>query len=98
MFQDKLQKLKPADLENSVTVADIERIRRQRRTAQTEAEQAQLREYMRSVSSELRKTTRLNSDFLRAIGIAMICAGIILGGTILYLANHLGPAYHNFLH
>lgn len=70
-----------------VSVSDVQRIRRQRRLAQTEEEYSTVRSHMRDLASDLKSKPTTNTKLLKITGITVIVLGIIIGGVLAYAAS-----------
>ncbi|GAB2514610.1 hypothetical protein [Corynebacterium atrinae] len=71
----------------SVSVADVERIRRQRRQVMTEAEQADVRMHLRNLVGDIQEKPSSNARYLKNTGIALIAIGLIIGLALFYAAD-----------
>lgn len=78
--------LKVPAKEPSVSIADVQRIRRQRRLAQTEQEYSTVRSYIRDIAGELKSTPTTNTKLLRLSGFAVIVLGLVMGIVLVYAA------------
>lgn len=87
MEQANLRNLKNLGKESLVSAADVERVRRQRRAAQTEQEHAKVRAYVRDLASNLRSKPQTNTQLLKISGIAVIIIGLIMGTILFYAAG-----------
>ncbi|MBD8031305.1 hypothetical protein [Corynebacterium gallinarum] len=76
-----------------VSVADVERIRRQRRQAMSEVEQASVRAHLRNLAGDVYAKPVTNDLFLRNIGIVLVVIGLIAGILLFYAAISLWPGY-----
>ncbi|MGP6174286.1 hypothetical protein [Corynebacterium sp. A21] len=79
--------------EASVSVADVQRVRRQRRLAQTDQEHADVRAHMRDLSGGLRAKPRANTKLLKISGISVIVLGLIISGVLFYVADLVWPMW-----
>lgn len=79
--------------EASVSVADVQRVRRQRRLAQTDQEHADVRAHMRDLSGGLRAKPQSSTKLLKISGIAVIVLGLIIGAVLFYATFSVWPAY-----
>lgn len=70
-----------------VSVSDVQRIRRQRRLAQTEEEYSTVRSHMRDLASDLKSKPTTNTKLLKITGITVIVLGIIIGVVLAYAAS-----------
>lgn len=96
MFQNRLRNLGGPAEGSSVSVADVERIRRQRRLASTDDEQAAVRAYLRALAGGVRSEPGSNSQFLKIIGIALIVIGLTVGIFLFFVAGAIWPHYVEF--
>ncbi|WJY63354.1 hypothetical protein CATRI_06350 [Corynebacterium atrinae] len=87
MIKISLGKLKSPGGEVSVSVADVERIRRQRRQVMTEAEQADVRMHLRNLVGDIQEKPSSNARYLKNTGIALIAIGLIIGLALFYAAD-----------
>lgn len=81
----------------SAAIADVQRIRRQRRQAQTEDEHANVRSHMRILAGNLKEKPGSNAAYLKNIGIALIIIGLIVGIAMFFVASLAWPYYLEFL-
>lgn len=81
--------LNSSSSESLVSVADIQRVRRQRRLAQTEEEYGEVRSHMRAISGELKIKPTGNSQLLKISGIVIIVLGLIMGAALFYAASFI---------
>lgn len=70
-------------------MADVQRVRRQRRLAQTEEEYSQVRLQIRDLAGELKSKPTSNSQLLRISGIVTIVLGLIMGAVLFYAASFI---------
>src|SRR5690625_7663817 len=84
MDQINLGRFRVPSKEPSVSVADVQRVRRQRRLAQTEQEYSTVRSHMRDLASDLKSEPKKNTELLKMSGIAVIVLGLIIGGLLFY--------------
>ena len=89
MNQINLGRFKVPSKEPSVSVADVQRVRRQRRLAQTEQEYSTVRSHMRDLASDLKSEPRKNTELLKISGIAVIVLGLIMGIVLVYATSFL---------
>lgn len=82
MDQINLGRFRVPSKEPSVSVADVQRVRRQRRLAQTEQEYSTVRSHMRDLASDLKSEPKKNTELLKMSGIAGIVLGLIIGGLL----------------
>ena len=85
--------LKSTQVKPSISVGDVQRVRRQRRLAKTEAEYGAVRSQMRDLAGELRSTPVRSSKLMRISGIIIIVTGIIVGALLFYGAYMLWPDF-----
>lgn len=78
---------------SSVSVADVERVRRQRRRALTSTEQAEVRAHLRTLAGDVRSEPGLSSQYLKNVGIALIVIGLVIGLALCYAAFIAWPLY-----
>lgn len=97
MILDNFRDLMHPGENTSVVVADVQRIRRQRRQAQTEDEHANVRAHMRILAGNLKGKTSSNAAYLKNIGIALIIIGLIVGIAMFFVAGLAWPYYLEFL-
>lgn len=83
--------------DSPVSVADVERIRRQRRQVMTEAEHADVRAQLRNLVGGVQAKPSSNARFLKNTGIALIIIGLIVGLTLFYTADATWPAYLRYM-
>ena len=93
MFQNRLWNLGGPAEGTSVSVADVERIRRQRRRASTDAEHAEVRTHLRTLAGDVRSEPRSHSMFLKNAGIALIVIGLVVGLILFSVAGAMWPTY-----
>ena len=96
MFKNRLSDFGGLAKSAPVSVADVERIRRQRRLAFTDAEHADVRAHLRTLAGEVRAEPRSNSTFLKNMGIALIAIGFIVGLLLFSVAGVVWPHYVDF--
>lgn len=82
--------------EPSVSVADVQRVRRQRRLARSEEEHAAVREHMRDLAGNLKARPRESTNLLKISGITVIVLGLIIGGVLFYAADLVWPMWLTF--
>lgn len=70
-------------------MADVQRVRRQRRLAQTEQEYSQVRLQIRDLAGELKSKPTSDSQLLRISGIVTIVLGLIMGAVLFYAASFI---------
>ncbi|MGJ4078690.1 hypothetical protein [Corynebacterium macclintockiae] len=93
MDLNPLSRLKPTQAQPSISALDVQRIRRQRRLAQTEEEYSAVRAQMRDLAGELRSTPVRDPKLMRIAGIIIIAIGIIVGALLFYGAYLLWPGF-----
>lgn len=93
MNQINLGRLRAPSREPSVSVADVQRVRRQRRLAQTEQEYSTVRSHMRDLASDLKSEPKKNTELLKMSGIAVIVLGLIIGGLLFYATSLIWPGF-----
>lgn len=86
MNKINLGAFKISSKEPSVPVADVQRIRRQRRLAKSEEEYRAVRSHMRDLAGDLKSRTIPNAKLLKITGIVIIVLGLIIGGVLAYAA------------
>ncbi|MCZ9290084.1 hypothetical protein [Corynebacterium evansiae] len=84
MDPNPLSQLKSAQAQPSISALDVQRVRRQRRLAQTEEEYSAVRAQMRDLAGELRSTPVRDTKLMRIAGIMIIVIGIITGTLLIY--------------
>lgn len=85
--------LKNLGRKSSISVADVQRVRRQRRLAQTEQEHADVRAHVRDLVGDVKSKPRKNTQLLRISGIAVIVLGLIIGIALFYVADLVWPMW-----
>ena len=80
-----------------ISVADVQRVRRQRRLAKTEEEYSTVRSQMRDLVGELRSTPTQNSVLIRIAGIIILVIGVTVGALLFYSAYRLWPGFAEFM-
>ncbi|MFH6888690.1 hypothetical protein [Corynebacterium aurimucosum] len=93
MNLNPLSRLKSAQVQPPISVADVQRVRRQRRIAKTEEEYSAVRSQMRDLVGELRSTPEQNSKLMRIAGIIILVVGIVVGALLFYSAYLLWPDF-----
>lgn len=93
MFQNRLRRIGGSAEGSSVSVADVERIRRQRRLASTDDEHAAVRAHLRELAGNVKPEDGSNSQYLKNVGIALIVIGLIVGIVLFYAAFATAPIY-----
>lgn len=83
--------------ESPISVADVERIRRQRRQVMTEAEHTDVRAHLRNLVGDIQTKPSSNAKFLKNTGIALIIIGLIVGFALFYTANLTWPSYLQYM-
>lgn len=89
MNQINLRRFRAPSRGPSVSVADVQRVRRQRRLAQTEQEYSTVRAHMRDLASDLQSKPTTNAKLLKFSGIAVIALGLIMGIVLVYAASFI---------
>lgn len=89
MNQRRSKWLRLPSKQSAVSVADVQRIRRQRRSAQTEQEHGAVRSLLRDLAGDLRTAPATNTKLLKAYGIAIIVFGLLAGGLLLYVGYQI---------
>lgn len=84
---------KSTKVQPSISVSDVQRVRRQRRFAKTEEEYSAVRSQMRDLVSELRSTSQPDSKLMRVAGIIIIVIGVIVGALLFYGAYLIWPSF-----
>lgn len=84
MDLNPLSQIKSAQAQPSISALDVQRVRRQRRLAQTEEEYSAVRAQMRDLAGELRSTPVRDTKLMRIAGIMIIVIGIITGTLLIY--------------
>lgn len=97
MDLNPLSRLKSPQEQTSISALDVQRIRRQRRLAQTEEEYSAVRAQMRDLAGELRSTPVRSPKLMRITGIIIIIVGIIAGALIFYGAYLLWPYFVEYM-
>ncbi|MGJ4050592.1 hypothetical protein ACN4DP_05765 [Corynebacterium macclintockiae] len=97
MDLNPLSRLKSPQEQPSISALDVQRIRRQRRLAQTEEEYSAVRAQMRDLAGELRSTPVRSPKLMRITGIIIIIVGIIAGALIFYGAYLLWPYFVEYM-
>lgn len=93
MNLNPLTRAKSVQAQPSISVEDVERVRRQRRLAKTEEEHSAVRSQMRDLVGELRSTPVRNSKLTRIAGIIILVIGVIVGALLFYSAYLLWPHF-----
>lgn len=97
MIKISLGKLGRPSGEAPISVADVERIRRQRRQVMTEAEHADVRAHLRNLVGDIQAKPSSNARYLKNTGIALIIIGLIVGLVLFYAADLAWPTFLEFL-
>lgn len=97
MIKISLGKLPSPGGEALVSVADVERIRRQRRQVLTATEHTEVRMHLRDLVGDIQAKPSSNARLLKNTGIALIVIGLIVGLALFYTANLTWPSYLRFL-
>lgn len=93
MDLNPLSRLKSTQVQPSISVSDVQRVRRQRRSAKTEEEYSAVRSQMRDLASELRSTPMRSSKLMRIAGIIILVIGTIVGALLFYGIYLLWPGF-----
>lgn len=93
MNMNPVSRRKSAHIQTTISVEDVERVRRQRRLAKTEEEYADVRSQMRDLVSELRSTPERSPQLKRIAGIIILVVGLIVGALLFYAAYLLWPDF-----
>ncbi|MCT2288327.1 hypothetical protein M3F30_07050, partial [Corynebacterium sanguinis] len=75
------------------SVADVQRVRRQRRLAQTEQEYSTVRSHMRDLASDLKSKPTIDAKLIKIYGIVVIVFGLIIGGFLFYATFLIWPSF-----
>ena len=89
MNRTNTESFKPSSKDPTPSVADVQRVRRQRRLAQTEEEYSEVRSHMRDLAGELKSRPTTNSRLSKISGIAIIVLGLIIGSVLFYAASFI---------
>ena len=84
MNLNPVARFKSAQTRPTISVEDVERVRRQRRLAKTEEEYSDVRSQMRNLVAELRSTPVRSSRSMRIAGVLILVIGIIVGALLFY--------------
>ena len=76
--------LKSTQEQSSISVLDIQRVRRQRRLAETEEEYSAVRSQLRDIAGGLRSRPVRNPKLMRIAGIVILVVGIVVGALLFY--------------
>lgn len=93
MNMNPVSRRKSAHIQTTISVEDVERVRRQRRLAKTEEEYSDVRSQMRDLVSELRSTPERSPQLKRIAGIIILVIGLIVGALLFYAAYLLWPTF-----
>lgn len=93
MDQINLGRFRTPSREPSVSVADVQRVRHQRRLAQTEQEYSTVRSHMRNLASDLKSKPTTDTKLIKIYGIVVIVLGLIIGGLLFYATFLIWPSY-----
>lgn len=93
MNMNPVSRRKSAHIQTTISVEDVERVRRQRRLAKTEEEYADVRSQMRDLVSELRSTPERSPQLKRIAGIIILVIGLIVGALLFYAAYLVWPDF-----
>lgn len=97
MNMNPVSRRKSAQIQTTISVEDVERVRRQRRLAKTEEEYADVRSQMRDLVSGLRSAPERSPQLKRITGIIILVVGLIVGALLFYTAYLVWPAYVEYL-
>lgn len=97
MIKISLGKLGRPSGEAPISVADVERIRRQRRQIMTESEHADVRTHIRNLVGDIQAKPSSNARYLKNAGIALTIVGLVAGLLLFYAAGLMWPAYLEFV-
>lgn len=97
MNMNPVSRRKSAHIQTTISVEDVERVRRQRRLAKTEEEYSDVRSQMRDLVSELRSTPERSSQLTRIAGIIILVVGLIVEALLFYAAYLLWPGFAEFI-
>lgn len=75
---------KSTKVQPSISVSDVQRVRRQRRSSKTEEEYSAVRSQMRDLASELRSTSKPDSKLTRIAGSIILAIGVTVGALLFY--------------
>lgn len=95
MNLNPVARFKSTQAQPTISVEDVERVRRQRRLAKTEEEYSDVRSQMRDLVAELRSTPVRSSRSMRIAGVLVLVIGIIVGALLFYGAYLLWPGVIN---
>ena len=93
MNLNPMARLKSAQTQPTISVEDVERVRRQRRLAKTEEEYSDVRSQMRDLVAELRSTPVRNPKTTKIAGIIILVVGLIVGALLFYAAYLVWPGF-----
>ena len=93
MNLNSLARAKSVQVKPSISVEDVERVRRQRRLAKTEEEYSTVRSQMRDLVGELHSTPVRNPKLTRITGVLILVIGVIVGALLFYGAYLLWPGF-----
>ncbi|PAT15874.1 MULTISPECIES: hypothetical protein [unclassified Corynebacterium] len=97
MNLNPMARLKSAQTQPTISVEDVERVRRQRRLAKTEEEYSDVRSQMRDLVAELRSTPVRNPKTTKIAGVIILIIGIIVGALLFYSAYLLWPDFMEYV-
>lgn len=92
-----LQWLKSTQVQPSMSVFDIQRVRRQRRLAKTDEEYSAVRSQMREIAGGLLSSPVRNPKLMRIAGVIVLVIGCIVGALLFYAAYLLWPDFLEYL-
>lgn len=88
-----MTRLKSTQAQPTISVKDVERVRRQRRLAKTEEEYRDVRSQMRDLVAELRSTPERSPKTTKIAGIIILVVGLIVGALLFYAAYLVWPGF-----
>lgn len=97
MNLNPMARLKSAQAQPTISVEDVERVRRQRRLAKTEEEYSDVRSQMRDLVAELRSTPVRSPKTTKIAGVIILVIGIIVGALLFYGAYLLWPGFVEYV-
>lgn len=93
MNLNPVARFKSAQTQPTISVEDVERVRRQRRLAKTEEEYSEVRSQMRDLVAELRSTPVRDSRSMKVAGVIVLVIGIIVGALLFYGVYLMWPSF-----
>lgn len=97
MNLNPVARFKSAQTQPTISVEDVERVRRQRRLAKTEEEYSDVRSQMRDLVAELRSTPVRSPRSMRVAGVIVLVIGIIVGALLFYGVYLMWPSFVEYL-